>query len=594
MLTRSNRGRKTKSKLGCRTCKIRKVKCDEGRPACHRCVSTGRVCDGYGVWGGGGNGYGTSSRWTAAAEHGTSPAGNSSSLRPRPTASVCTSIGSAIGITSSEENASFEWFVVRAIKKLPGSFGSAFWDTLIFQAVASERAVLHAVLALSSTHQRAALDGVVAGTPTPLDAYERFTLRQYSKSIRHLQPHLEAARGDRAAIRVMLVACAVFTSLESLRGCYASGCVHLRSGLQLLREYLASSSSSTTASLEDGALGLGLERRSRDPTDDGIAGVFARLYVQAKLLGQGFRDLQPIPNTLVPRHIPMRFASFREARLFLDHLLSSVICLTEKCQEIPVAEVNASTELLSEQWCLKSRLTKWYAVLRASVVSLQEGGAPLDTWSHRLLRLYYKMTYIMVETCLGSSSESAYDPHTDLFAALLAHSTETWELFTSGDTEALLGHQNEAFKCSLDLGGSPPLYYTALKCRVRRIRLHAARLIDAIAHKAGFWDTTLTAAVARKVIEIEEGDFYASSERRVLIDDDFPLSSVPEDQDLSLLPVLPESRRVQNVRVVLPGDPAGVLTLSCTRKPPGGSHAQETIVKEYNLVSQSWRACTVR
>lgn len=343
----------------------------------------------------------------------------------------------------------------------------------------------------------------------------------------------------------MLVACAVLTSLESLRGCYASGCVHLRSGRQLLREYLAPSVSSTVLSEHGGVLGQSLRRRSRDPTDDRITDVFTRLYVQAKLLGQSFRDLQPIPKFLVPKHLPVRFVSFSEARLFLDHILSSVICLTEKCQERPVAEVNASTELLSEQWRLKTRLTNWYVVLRASVASLQASGASLDTWSHRFLRLYYKMTYIMAETCLWSSSESAYDPHTDLFAALLAHTIETWELFNSSDTEALLGHQNEAFKCSLDLGGSSPLHYTALKCRVHCIRLHAVRLIDAISHKAGIWDATLTAAAARKVVEIEEGGFYTSRERRVLIDDNFHLSSVPEGRDLLLLPVLPESRRVQ-------------------------------------------------
>ncbi|RDW74905.1 hypothetical protein BP6252_06047 [Coleophoma cylindrospora] len=37
----------TKTKTGCMTCKIRRVKCDEGKPACKKCVSTGRVCDGY-------------------------------------------------------------------------------------------------------------------------------------------------------------------------------------------------------------------------------------------------------------------------------------------------------------------------------------------------------------------------------------------------------------------------------------------------------------------------------------------------------------------------------------------------------------------
>ncbi|KAK1240992.1 hypothetical protein MKX08_000966 [Trichoderma sp. CBMAI-0020] len=36
-----------KSKVGCITCRIRKVKCDERKPACMRCVSSGRTCDGY-------------------------------------------------------------------------------------------------------------------------------------------------------------------------------------------------------------------------------------------------------------------------------------------------------------------------------------------------------------------------------------------------------------------------------------------------------------------------------------------------------------------------------------------------------------------
>lgn len=36
-----------KVRTGCLTCKIRKVKCDEGKPSCLRCTSTGRKCEGY-------------------------------------------------------------------------------------------------------------------------------------------------------------------------------------------------------------------------------------------------------------------------------------------------------------------------------------------------------------------------------------------------------------------------------------------------------------------------------------------------------------------------------------------------------------------
>ncbi|KAK5222109.1 hypothetical protein LTR72_006366 [Exophiala xenobiotica] len=36
-----------RSNRGCITCRIRRVKCDEGRPSCDRCLKTGRHCDGY-------------------------------------------------------------------------------------------------------------------------------------------------------------------------------------------------------------------------------------------------------------------------------------------------------------------------------------------------------------------------------------------------------------------------------------------------------------------------------------------------------------------------------------------------------------------
>ncbi|KAJ0414888.1 hypothetical protein BJY00DRAFT_318387 [Aspergillus carlsbadensis] len=36
-----------KSRLGCKTCKIRRIKCDLSQPSCLKCRSTGRTCDGY-------------------------------------------------------------------------------------------------------------------------------------------------------------------------------------------------------------------------------------------------------------------------------------------------------------------------------------------------------------------------------------------------------------------------------------------------------------------------------------------------------------------------------------------------------------------
>ena len=52
----------TKSRLGCRNCKLRRVKCDETKPQCNRCTSFGVAC----------NYAGKSSDLETSAQHGAS------------------------------------------------------------------------------------------------------------------------------------------------------------------------------------------------------------------------------------------------------------------------------------------------------------------------------------------------------------------------------------------------------------------------------------------------------------------------------------------------------------------------------------------
>ncbi|PMD57420.1 uncharacterized protein K444DRAFT_53748, partial [Hyaloscypha bicolor E] len=45
MKKKLKRASRPKSRSGCRTCKIRRVKCDESRPQCERCIKFGTTCD---------------------------------------------------------------------------------------------------------------------------------------------------------------------------------------------------------------------------------------------------------------------------------------------------------------------------------------------------------------------------------------------------------------------------------------------------------------------------------------------------------------------------------------------------------------------
>ena len=201
--------------------RVRKVKCDEGRPSCKRCCSTGRTCDGYGIFGGGGKAYSPPSTQLKARSSTNSPKDI-----PWGTLSVCNSTA------TTEENSYYEWFQLQTSKKLPGIFASSFWDRLVFQASSVEPAVLHAVLALSSMQKREIHLGrdLRGRSERVLDAQEEFTLRQTSKAISHLQPHFTTKSRD--SIHVALVTCVIFICLEYIRGHYKSAQVHLKNGFK--------------------------------------------------------------------------------------------------------------------------------------------------------------------------------------------------------------------------------------------------------------------------------------------------------------------------------------------------------------------------
>ncbi|KAH8753264.1 hypothetical protein F5883DRAFT_505989 [Diaporthe sp. PMI_573] len=133
---RYDSSKRTYSKAGCYTCKIRRLKCDQGRPSCQQYLSTGRVYDGYGVW----------ERETAM-----------SALMPDTFQTTRTlhnlSTRLRLGLSNGLEQACFNWFRHQATVKLCGIFGLRFWDTLVLQASLMAPAVLYVLLALSSAHK---------------------------------------------------------------------------------------------------------------------------------------------------------------------------------------------------------------------------------------------------------------------------------------------------------------------------------------------------------------------------------------------------------------------------------------------------------
>jgi hypothetical protein len=473
--------------------------------------------------------------------------------------------------TTIEENSYYEWFRLQTSKKVPGIFHSDFWDKLVFQVTLDEPAVLHAVLALSSIQKREVyFDKVSQGEEAgPLDSQQVFMLRHYTKAIGHLQSHFTVQ--TRSSIRVALVACLIFICLENLRGHYKSAQTHLQSGLNLLEKL-----------------------QIVDFADSYIVEEFSKLRVQVELLRLSYQhpcSVLHFSEVGLPTTV---FVSTCDARQKMDHILNQIFHLTEEARSQSLPQFGTySTDLRERQAVIISQLAAWLEIYNASQTNLQTHAVAKekslqaqlilrDKFAYGLLRIWHTFATISAAAALWPGCEWKFNSRTSDFISILVQSIALRQI-VSETQKGIYGTGNETTHSIFHIGIMPALYYTAIKCRFHRVRLHAVRLLEATSHREGLWDAKIFACIARKVMEIEEGDFYSELEQ----DDKFPLFQTPEDCDL-VHPALPDAYRLQEVEVILPESSSEPVQLLCRRRQDDGSW--HTLVHEYDLIKKCWSA----
>ncbi|KAM3476520.1 hypothetical protein MY8738_006891 [Beauveria namnaoensis] len=171
------RAKAPKVRTGCRTCNlVRRVKCDEDRPACQRCTSTGRTCDGYGP--------------VIAAT-------------PSPPATL------SHAKYSGREWRSFQYFHEKTLKQLCTFFPDDFWTSYVLKIANTETSIWHSLIALSSYHE------LFSEQRMPRQQVEDdFALHQYNSSIQQV---LSMEKSSQSA-HIQLASCILFICVETLRG----------------------------------------------------------------------------------------------------------------------------------------------------------------------------------------------------------------------------------------------------------------------------------------------------------------------------------------------------------------------------------------
>jgi hypothetical protein len=176
---------------------VRRVKCDETKPFCRKCTSTGRKCDGYPV-----------------LEIPDKPAEESGLISPSKALMQWPLSAPPVELFGSDkERRSFHFFRITTAYQLSGFCGDGFWDKLILQATHHEPSIRHAVIALGSLHERFIKHNGLTSRSDPLLYLDEFALRQYSLAIRSLFDEAPG-REKPAAVDICLVTCVLFACFE--------------------------------------------------------------------------------------------------------------------------------------------------------------------------------------------------------------------------------------------------------------------------------------------------------------------------------------------------------------------------------------------
>ncbi|KAH8738410.1 hypothetical protein BGZ61DRAFT_512776 [Ilyonectria robusta] len=463
------RAGKPKVRTGCFVCKIRRVKCDEGKPECAKCTSTGRKCEGYAV-------KSTKSRPDLPSK---------TTSTPQPEVSPSLAIQS--NPSSPSDMRFIHVFCLISGNDFSQHFQLASWTQTVLQsahAYPTVRCSLNAVSSLYEVYLRnehkSHKSQAILDTQT-----SQLALAEYTKAVNVLSKDLMA---NRLPCQPVLICCLLFVWLEFLRNDFITALRHLKSGLSILEGIHNSSSPSNTPPFGD--------------IDDSILYIFTRLQLQATIHGCPSSDFNlvalkcPLEATIGP--VPPLFLTLVDARRCLDMKLISTTQFIRRKQNFerqhgPDAPLSLEwAEMLLSRDLYLSEFEQWQNALQNSPNLMTDGS--ISEPGVLSLKVDHRMAVMMMKM-LFAETEMAYDNCNNDFRCLLTLSEQLLHHSARDTTLPTL---------SLDSAVIPSLFYITLKCREPNIRHRAMLLLGTAPEREGIWHRDTMFAAAAWKIAMEE------------------------------------------------------------------------------------------
>ncbi|KAK6840754.1 sugar transporter [Apiospora arundinis] len=507
-----------KSRLGCKICKIRRVKCDETRPSCLKCTSTGRKCDGYG---------GSPSALQAAEQEPDHDynekvrrPGSSGTNRPLTTVRVVQPQAEKAGchgltmqnlgplmvlpVTGPAQTEVLSFFEYISVRQLNEYQPCESWRRTLMFFSQTVPAVRHAALAVSMAY-RSYLDRDSQGILLPQSPQQtqpwrgwlpdKTPLLHYNRAIQLLLDQKTEDSTETTAITLLV--CYLFTCFEHLAGCDVQAMKHLRGGVELLRRTNPAILENNTDAYDD-ANPSGVHTLIRH-----IARQIRRLDMQAVtfLLDWTPADIQEFFMFQLPS-CKTGFRSLDEAADHLQILIARVMILRNmEHQNFPDA-VRMPPPIQSLKDAVLGQLDTWSRLFENMLLQRESGGGldAADSEFHGLvsmLRLQHTAVWTFLRS-YGDGGEMDFDEFLPEFRYCV-------------DLADRLASAHERYSGSLtptftpEVGIVPVLYLIGVKCRHPVVRRQVLSILRRQPTREAVWDSMEAAKVVERVIEIEEG-----------------------------------------------------------------------------------------
>ncbi|CAP62270.1 uncharacterized protein PODANS_5_12220 [Podospora anserina S mat+] len=468
--------RSTRSKRGCITCRyvthlthllfntltlprIRRVKCDETKPQCSRCIKAGRTCDGY--------------------------AATSSQLSGRDMATAVKTlqvVGPAARVLGeavlTEDSACFDFFRMCTVAMTSTAFPAPFWSRHVLQVAHFEPAVWKAAVAVGALHRRWESRSKIRLRPKPINSgvaggkTEEFTkqaMQQYWGAI-----SMARTIQDPGVLMVMSV---ILAAAANMAGEWAASHVHIQSGLKLV----ASQSPHNTMSGEIASIAQSLSRLdllvmtfedSRAPYAyaDPLTGKLPSSILNMPRVGK-LDDLMQASMHL--------FGMFR---YFLSVEGGYILGFVTEEEDLPHLQARIAEDVI-----------RWKIEFEILANRISSSASQAERTTLLSLELYHSVLSLMSRAGIAGPAVR-WDAYTDEFARVIFFcETINKNIFSP-----------LPFFMSLEPGLVMPLFLTITRCRHPIVRRRGLRLLKSLNRQEGMWNSPAACVVAEQQVLAEE------------------------------------------------------------------------------------------